>query len=582
MRLFIDIETNAIEDWMNFSDLKTLHCIVVAEDGGEPRRVTPQELINLADSAIEIVGHNIMAFDLPALEKLIGFKPKCKVTDTLLLSRLVFPDLRNDEFQLINGGFPKELVGSHSLKAWGHRLNMHKGESPDFTEYSEEMLEYCKQDVRVTQRLFMHIDVDDVSEEAVSIEHGFAGIVRRQERTGFPFDVEAAERLHAHLLKEKLDIETDMRRIFPDKVTERVSEKTGKKLKPKVEPFNPGSRLQIAERLTEKYGWQPTEMTPDGRPRVDESVLDELDYPEAKLLVKYLTCIKRLGQLADGENAWLRLQVNGRLHGRVNTNGAVTGRCTHSFPNMAQVPTDPAYRSLFVAAPGKVLVGADASGLELRCLAHFLGKYDRGEYAKKVVSSDVHWENAKSFGLAPQQDQDKANPSHKTARNQAKGGIYALIYGAADQKLGLVLGGDAKKGRKARANFIAAVPAYQNLKDDIERVVATKGHLKGLDGRILPIRSPHAALNTLLQSAGAVVMKLACVLAHEKFKALGLRDVEQVAAVHDEYQLMCPREIADEVGKIMVESIRQAGAHFQFRCPLDGEYRVGKNWAETH
>ena len=581
MRLFFDIETNALEDWIHFSDLKTLHCLVASVDGGDPQSMTPNEFKGWADKADEIVGHNIMAFDLPALQKLIGFVPKCRVIDTLVLSRLKFPDLRNDEFQLINSGFPKELVGSHSLKAWGHRLNMHKGECEDFSEFTPEMLEYCKQDVRITSLLYHNLDIGDMAEEAIEVEHRFAEIIRKQERTGFRFDVHAAEKLHASLLKEKLEIESQMRLVFPDKIIERVSDKTGKKLKPKIEEFNPGSRLQIAERLTEKYGWKPDELTPDGRPRVDEAVLASLGYPEAQFLANYLTCIKRLGQLADGDNAWLKLHRKGKLHGRVNTNGAVTGRCTHNTPNMAQVPTDPAYRSLFIPDDGLVLVGADASGLELRCLAHFLGKYDGGDYARKVISCDIHWENAKAFGLAPQQAQDKANPSHKAARNQSKGGIYALIYGAADTKLGLVLGGDAKKGKKSRANFYVAVPAFHKFKEDVERVVATKGHLKGIDGRELPIRSPHAALNTLLQSAGAVIMKKACILAHEQYEARNI-PVAQVAAVHDEYQLMCFPQHADEVGKIMVEAIQKAGASYGFRCPLDGEYRVGMNWAETH
>lgn len=581
MRLFFDIETNMVDDWLELSDLSTLHCIVVSIDGKEPIRVEPKRFMELADTASDLVGHNIMSFDLPALRKLIGFEPKCRVLDTLILSRLLHPDLRNDDFGRLNSGFPKELVGSHSLKAWGHRMGQHKGDSPDFTEYSEEMLEYCKQDVRVTSLLFHHLDIDTVGEEAIEVEHEFAAIVRKQERCGFPFDVDAAEKLHGSLIKEKLSIESRMRQIFPDKVIHRVSEKTGKPLKPKIEEFNPGSRMQIAERLIEKYGWEPQEMTPDGRPRVDEAVLASLDYPEAKFLVEYLTITKRLGQLADGDNAWLKLVRNGRIHGRVNTNGAVTGRCTHSSPNMAQIPTDPAYRSLFTASEGRVLVGVDASGLELRCLAHFLGKYDAGSYAKKILSCDIHWENAKSFGLAPQQEQDKANPSHKTARNQAKGGIYALIYGAADPKLGFVLGGDARKGKKSRANFMAAVPAFQKLKDDVERVVVSKGVLKGLDGRILPIRSPHAALNTLLQSAGAVVMKKACILAHEEYRRLGL-SVDQVASVHDEYQLMARPEDADQVGKIMVSAIGLAGSYYGFRCPLDGEYRIGRNWAETH
>jgi DNA polymerase I-like protein with 3'-5' exonuclease and polymerase domains len=585
MRIFLDIETNMVSDWINLSDIRDLHCIVVWPDSAvAPYHITPSAFKKLAPRVTEIVGHNIMAFDLPALRKLLKkdpFPKSVKIVDTLLMSRLRFPDIANSDYQKINFGFPKELVGSHSLKAWGYRLNMAKGEHTDFSVCSPEMIEYCIQDVRITKRLFDHFDVPSIDPRAVAIEHRFAEIIREQEKHGFGFDVAAAEKLHAELLKEKLAIESMMREVFPDKVIERVSEKTGKKLKPVVEQFNPGSRLQIAQRLTEKYGWQPAELTGDGRPKVDESVLEKLDYPEAKFLVKYLTCTKRLGQLADGDNAWLKLQKNGKLHGRVNTNGAVTGRCTHSLPNMAQVPTDPAYRSLFVPPAGKVLVGADASGLELRCLAHFLGKYDGGDYARKVVSCDIHWENAKSFGLAPQQEQDKANPSHKQGRNQAKGGIYALIYGAADTKLGLVLGGDPKLGKKSRANFYAAVPAFQRLKDDVEKIVSLRNELKGIDGRPLPIRSPHAALNTLLQSAGAVIMKMACIIAHDDYRARGIK-VDQVAAVHDEYQLVCDASDAALVGKTMVQSITKAGEYFMFRCPLDGEFRVGKNWAETH
>jgi DNA polymerase-1 len=581
MKLFFDIETNMIEDWRELSDLDKLHCIVASVDGDEPFSCPPEQFKKLAAEADMLIGHNIMAFDLPALRKLINFHAIKPVYDTLVLSRLKHPDLRNDDFGTLNSGFPKDLVGSHSLKAWGHRLGIFKGESPDFTEFNEEMLEYCKQDVRVTVALYRHLEVDKIDPEAIDVEHQFAHIIRNQERAGFRFDVQAAEKLHSALIKEKLEIEAQMRQVFPDKVITRVSEKTGKELKPKIEEFNPGSRQQIAERLIEKYGWQPTEMTPDGRPRVDESVLEALEYPEAKFLVKYLTCTKRLGQLADGDNAWLKLCVNGKIHGRVNTNGAVTGRCTHSSPNMAQIPTDPAYRSLFIPLDGMVLVGVDASGLELRCLAHFLGRYDAGTYARKIVSCDIHWENAKAFGLAPQQEQDKSNPSHKTARNQAKGGIYALIYGAADAKLGFVLGGDLKKGKKSRANFLTAVPAFQKLKEDVESAVARNGRLKGIDGRDLPIRSPHAALNTLLQSAGAVVMKKACIIAHAEYAVRNI-PVMQVAAVHDEYQLMTFPKFADEVGSIMVESIRKAGSHFKFRCPLDGEYRIGKNWAETH
>jgi len=584
MKVYFDIETNDIHDWLNLSDMKKILCLAVSIDGGEPQIIDINDGLTLIQNADEAIGHNIQSFDIPAIQRLYpNFKCK-KITDTLIMARLLHADQRDKDFQTKD--FPKEMIGSHSLKSWGYRLGLLKAQAPDFTKDTEELREYCKQDVRVTIALHQHLMAHPsmpLASEACELEHDFGWIIRKQERDGFPFDVEAAQRLHGDLLKASLSIQQDLQKAFPPIVTERISEKTGKKLKPKVEEFNPGSRLQIANRLMERYKWVPTEFTPDGKPRVDEAVLSDLEYPEAQILSDYLTIQKRLGQLADGDEAWLKLVgPDGRLHGRVNTNGAITGRCTHRNPNMAQVPSAPEYRSLFVASKGMSLVGVDASGLELRCLAHFLGKYDGGEYAKAVVDGDIHWTNAIAFGLTKDIAQDKANPDHKSARNQAKGAIYALIYGAGNDKLGMVLGGDRKRGAKARANFEAKVPAYLRLKEDVASAMGSKGFLRGLDSRPLYPRSEHAALNTLLQSAGAVVMKKACVLAWRKFHAEGLLDVEQVAAVHDEYQFMALPADATRVGTIVVQAIRQAGKAYNFRCQLDGEYRVGANWAATH
>lgn len=581
--IYFDIETNDIHDWINLSDMKKILCMAVSIDGAEPEIVDIKDGLTLLQNADEVIGHNIQSFDIPAIKRLhLGFKVR-KLTDTLVMARLLHADQRERDFQTKD--FPKELIGSQSLKAWGYRLGMLKAQAPEFTKDTEELREYCKQDVRVTIALHKHLmshPAMPLALDACELEHNFAEIIRKQERNGFPFDVKAAQRLHGDLLKASLAIEQELQVAFPPITIPRVSPKTGKPLKAKVEVFNPGSRLQISQRLIARYGWQPTEMTPDGKPRVDEAVLSSLDYPEAKLLSDYLTIQKRLGQLADGDEAWLKLVGNdGRIHGRVNTNGAITGRCTHRNPNMAQIPSAPEYRSLFVAAKGWDLVGVDAAGLELRCLAHYLGRYDGGEYAKQILEGDIHWANAIAFGLTKDTVQDKANPEHKAARNQAKGAIYALIYGAGNDKLGMVLGGNKKTGAKARANFEAKVPAYLRLKEDVAAALAKNGFLRGLDGRPLYPRSEHAALNTLLQSAGAVVMKLACVLAWDEFESAGL-EVEQVAAVHDEYQFMALPNDSTRVGKIVAQAIRQAGKAYDFRCQLDGEYRVGANWAETH
>jgi DNA polymerase I-like protein with 3'-5' exonuclease and polymerase domains len=584
MKVYFDIETNAINDWLNLTDLKQILCMAVSIDGEDPQIVDIKDGLTLLQNADEIIGHNIQSFDIPALKRLYPNFVPARMVDTLLTARLLYADQRERDFQIKD--FPKELIGSQSLGAWGVRLNAAKAKAPGFDHDSDELREYCKQDVRVTVALYKYLmehPAMPAAQRAIDLEHDFAAIIREQEKVGFPFNMEAAQRLHSDLLMESHQIEKDLQVMFPPVVIERISEKTGKRLKPKIDAFNPGSRQQIAQRLKDAHGWEPVELTPDGKPRVDEAVLATLTYPEAKALSRYLTIQKRLGQLADGDEAWMKaVASDGRLHGRVNTNGAITGRCTHRSPNMAQIPTDKEYRSLFVPSKGKVLVGADASGLELRCLAHFLGKYDGGAYCKAVVDGDIHWTNAIAFGLTSDTVQDKSNPAHKAARNQAKGAIYALIYGAGNEKLGMVLGGNKNTGAKARRNFEAKVPAYLRLKEDVSLALSTKGFLRGLDSRPLYPRSEHAALNTLLQSAGAVVMKQACVNAWRVVEDPMKNGVEQVASVHDEYQFMVFPNYAEKLGNILVCAIRKAGEDFDFRCPLDGEFRVGANWAETH
>jgi DNA polymerase I-like protein with 3'-5' exonuclease and polymerase domains len=345
--------------------------------------------------------------------------------------------------------------------------------------------------------------------------------------------------------------------------------------KTKAIPFNPGSRDQIAARLVD-LGWEPTERTPDGRIKIDESVLKKINHASARLLLEYLTVSKRLGQVAEGENGWIKVVRKGRIHGKVNTNGAVTGRCTHSLPNLAQVPASRATygkecRQLFKAGDGYDLVGVDASGLELRCLAHYLALFDNGAYAKNLLEDDIHTVNQKAAGLE--------------TRDQAKTFIYAFLYGAGDAKIGDIVGGTSKHGAALKKRFLAQLPALARLKKAVETKVKRCGYLTGIDGRILPIRSEHSALNMLLQSAGAVAMKQALIKVHRDLTVLGWKHGNEfafVANVHDEFQAEVLPEKSDLYGKMAVEAIRFAGDSLGFKCPLDGEYKVGRNWAETH
>jgi DNA polymerase I len=270
---------------------------------------------------------------------------------------------------------------------------------------------------------------------------------------------------------------------------------------------------------------------------------------------------------------------------------------THSKPNMGQVPSGKSEyghecRECWIVAAGKKLVGADADALELRDLAGYMAIFDGGEYIKTVLEgdkskgTDMHSVNCRALGMDPKQ----LIFGTETGRDVAKTWFYAFIYGSGDENLGYIVlrkwGAQAKKkGAALRKSFLENLPAMGKLVDSVKRKAKTVGHLKGLDGRRLTVRSMHAALNTLLQSAGAIQMKKALCLLDDSLQALGLipgTHYEFVANVHDEWQIEVDDDKAERVGRMAVEAIRAAGIYFNFRCPLDGAYDIGNNWAETH
>jgi DNA polymerase-1 len=562
-----DIECNGFIDTVT-----RCVCIGYSIDGGDPIIAFTPEHISTALDAIRnadvVIGHNIIAFDIPVLNKLYPKwgGPLGKIRDTLVLARLVHPDIRDDDFHAT--AFPPTLIGSHSLKAWGVRLNMPKGVELDDVvdyaslEYTDDLGDYCKQDVVITATLYARLAAKAFSEQSIELEHKFATTIMLQMRNGFAFDKAAAGSLYASLAADRdLLVKTLQEEVPP---AQQVM-----KTKTKLIPFNPASRKQIAHVLKTQYGWVPEEFTPGGEPKVDESVLGALDFPIAKKLSQYLTIQKRIGMLAEGDEAWLKVERKGRIYGSVNHNGAVTGRCTHRGPNMAQVPASGSIygkecRSLFIASPGMVLVGVDAAGLELRCLAHYMAKWDDGAFAKELLEGDIHTANQKAAGLE--------------TRNQAKSFIYAFLYGAGPAKLGKVVGGGYDEGKKLQQRFLTKVPALKALKAAVEKA-AERGTITGIDGRKLRIRSAHAALNTLLQSAGAIVMKQATVLMNEEASKYGAR---QVAHIHDEIQWEVPEQNAQAWSEFCKNSITRAGDLLGFRCRLDGDARMGKSWAETH
>jgi len=426
------------------------------------------------------------------------------------------------------------------------------------------MIDYCLQDCRanwdVLQYMLSIKEDMGFSDDSVELEHAVARITKQQERNGFAFDFQSACDLYNEHTERMNAIESELQAMFPPIVEERWSEKTGKQLKDKVTVFNVGSRQQVAERLAAK-GAKWTRQTPTGKPVVDEKSLAENTHvPEAQEVLEYMTLQKRVGML----KSWIdNCQEDGRIHGRVNTCGAVTGRMTHSKPNMAQIPSESQYRACFVVPEGSKLVGIDASGLELRMLAHYMNDET---YTDLILHGDIHTYNQQAAGLE--------------TRPQAKTFIYAFLYGAGDAKIGSISGGGQREGAKLKAKFLNSLPSLAKLLERVSKA-ARREHLPGLDGRRVRVRSEHAALNTLLQSAGAIVMKKALVLAVEKLDAYGY-PYKLVAQVHDEYQVEVPEAYATRVGAVFRNSIRDAGRQLNLRCPLDGEFMVGDNWSHTH
>ena len=581
--LVFDIEADAI-------DATKIWCVVAMDTTtGKITSFGPDKIaegIKYLEGANKLVGHNIIGYDIPVIKRLHGvdLEQGRKIVDTLVVSRLLNPTRE----------------GGHGLEAWGYRLKSHKIEHQEFDRFTPEMLKYCEQDVNLNLKVFKHLGVEakGFSPKSVSLEHDTYRIIHQQRDNGFLLDVKHATCLVAKLNEELVKAENEVHKTFTPKDSSlelepqftkagklskmakvvgsnkkvRLSDEEFEKMSANPNktfvrsdeiPFNLGSRKQIGEYLVE-FGWKPKSFTPTGQPIVDESTLAKIDnIPEAKIIARYLMLQKRIAQV----NSWLK-EVNDddRVRGYVNSNGTITGRMTHNSPNMAQIPsTNSPYghecRACWIVPEGYKLVGIDASGLELRMLAHYMNDE---AFTYEILNGDVHTANQRAAGLE--------------SRNQAKTFIYALLYGAGDAKLGSVVGGNAADGAELRQRFFDNLPSFKALKNRVDRA-STKGYVKGLDGRKIFVRSQHAALNTLLQGAGAIVMKQALTLLNTKLDGL---DAKFVCNVHDEWQIEAREDIAEQVGRLGVEAIEETTEVLALRCPLTGEYKIGNNWAETH
>lgn len=557
-----------------------------------------------------VVLHNGIGFDYQVIERFFpGAVVPARMFDTLVAARLRHPDERD-----------------HSLSAWGRRLGLHKGEySGDFQSFTQELVDYAIQDVHVGRALYQKVRDVDGWGESCDLEHQVAWAINAQERNGFLLDVPRAEALAAELRGELALVTSELQRAFPPQelvvtfIPKRDNKTRGYKagepfMKRSLEAFNPASRQQCARRLM-ALGWKPSVFDPDTTPTLDEDVLAAIPFPEARVLQRYFTTSKMLAQLSDGKTGWLRVvHPDGRVRGRVNPNGAATGRMSHSKPNMANVDKDPRMRGVWIPRERWKLVGVDAEGLEARMLAHYLDRYDKGAFTQKVVSgksserTDVHSANLRSLidsRLLPEfawEHQHAFDLARGATGASAKTLLYALMYGAQDPKLGHTLkaiwkdlGKLAERtfpndpkfpprelGRMVRGALARAMVGIDRVTAALHDRIDLKQPVSGLDGRRMVFRSKHSALNFLLQGAGAIVMKKSLALFWERHAPMHGVDFGLCANVHDEVQMECRADRADFYGAEFADCIVQAGVALKVRCPQAGKATIGDNWSQTH
>lgn len=611
MRLVFDIETNGLE----LHEITKIHCICISDldDDMKYSFVAEdnqhlidhiEEGVKMLNSASEIIGHNIISYDIPVIQKFFReFKPK-KITDTLVLARLFEPDRK-----------------VHSLGSYGNSVGTQKVKHEDWSVFSPEMLDRCKTDVDINVKLyryFMALKQDHPHWNfAIQLEHQVAKIMAEQAANGWLFDTEKAKKLVEKLDNDIQQIDKQLEHLLHKRVV-KISEvkkpfkKNGQlteqckkyidfpipisaiayplgQFLEVVGPFsviefqgiNLGSEKQMKELLL-SLGWKPTQwnyrkdekgkILKDAKgdpiktsPKLTEDSYDSLPEGVGQLLAKRLKSEHRRNQI---QGLIENVRSDGRISAKANPCGANTARMYHQIVVNIPKAKDNVFlgkemRSLFIAPENKVLVGCDASALEARCLAHYVND---PSFTKEVLENDIHTVMQSLSGLP--------------TRDQAKTLTYALMYGAGDAKLGKIVNGTAKDGAWLRQQLYLKSPNLGKLIENVKKA-SRKGWIKAIDGRKLFIRSEHSALNVLLQGCGAIVMKMAMCVLHREIQREKL-NVKQVGCFHDEFQFECDVKYAEKFANLAKYAIIQAGKYFKMRCELNAESKQGINWAETH
>jgi len=613
LHLIFDLEGNGL-----LETITRLHCIVISELGKDhvyeygPEQIT-EALAHLA-RADTLIGHNIQSYDLPVLRKLREWAPRpaCRIVDTLIAGRLILPHLAKIDSEVAarakDAAFG-QIYGKYALEAWGVRLGIAKigVEIDNFAEWSPEVQARCVSDVVVCKRLWQLLQPDGYPRAALELEHNVSAICDRITTDGVPFDTAAAEQLRKCWKTRRSELEAQLRNQFPT-----------------VKNLN--SRVQIGA-LLEARGWQPEQRTEKTkRPVIDDAVLETLPaiYPEFDGLAEHYILGRRLGQLANGKQAWIsNVHTDGRLHGGLIHIGTPHSRAKHLQPNMAQVPNHKKgapfaaeCRALFRHPNNWVFVTCDQSNLQDRGFAHYLAAHDGGAYAQTFAAGiDQHWQTAIALGLIPQETaRNKSDKVDTTIREGAKTFRYAFLFGAGGLRIGQIIAHTVRAvmaiapgstlcaqfwagnkhpseavlrqtGRRIFNRFITATPGLRKLRANLSAEHRRRGWVEGLDGRRIPTEADYKSLNRIVTASEAVICKrwLIDVYAElcERFHYGPDGDAHLVLWIHDELVVCCKPAIADLVGELLVRHARKAGEPYGFRVPLDADFKIGRDWAGT-
>ncbi len=612
--IVFDIESNGLLD-----KITKIHCISVLwtdANGTEAKLYVGEECLKAIDilkGADLLVGHNIIAYDILAIEKIYGIKLTNKVFDTMIAAQLFFPEIKAAFYTDKETGKQRFVEGKHNLKAWGCRLGIHKDHiETDWSKYTDEMGLYCLQDTKVTHELYKYLVKQNWPQRSIDFEMEVAPMVASIGNKGLYFDIDKAQLLYSELLQERHELLEQVHKLFkpwyskdseivPKVKSDKYHYTVGAPLtKITLNQFNPGSRDHITRALKTLYNWVPVDFTDKGHVKLNSEILESLPYTEAQGLSKLFAVDKMIGQLATGKQAWLSaVKDDNRIHGFINQNGTRTGRCSHASPNISQIPKDKRCRSLFKAAPGNILIGCDFTGLEFAVFAGYMKKYDNGRIIQQVLhgdkdqGTDVHSMNAAAMGID---------------REKAKTVLYAVLYGSGYLKTGSIMNPTlsaarmTEMGKQVRADLLESMKGMDTLLKDLQKSFRsrakkgisekgynewTDGWVSGLDGRHVQNTYEFKALNALIQSAGALITKRGLVEVQLELSRRGYtlhKEYSVVIYSHDEIQLevIDKPEIIKDVSEAALIACKKAGEYFNFPCPMSGEVKVGYNWSETH